>query len=138
MDRPLVVARTQVLDPALTKTLRDVAESTTTGGFVLVFYRAIWAGWLIALMAWIFASTHDTFAQIVLIWLTTGPIAAFGFKHSIAGAIEAFYRVWTGDAGLGSMLMSFEIPALLGNIIGGVVLVALVNHGQAGSRKAPS
>jgi formate/nitrite transporter FocA (FNT family) len=33
------------------------------------------------------------------------------------------------------MLGSFEVPALLGNILGGVVLVALVNHGQAGKSK---
>jgi formate/nitrite transporter FocA (FNT family) len=34
------------------------------------------------------------------------------------------------------MLWSFEVPALLGNIVGGVVLVAIVNHGQAGSKSA--
>ena len=65
-------------------------------------------------------------------------IAAFGFRHSIAGAVEAFYRVWMGDAGLATMLGSFELPALAGNIIGGVVLVALVNHGQAGSKPGSS
>ena len=32
------------------------------------------------------------------------------------------------------MLFGFEVPAILGNVIGGVVLVALVNHGQV--RKA--
>lgn len=130
-----VVARTQVLDPALSKSLHDVAEDATKGGFLIVFYRAIWAGWLVALMAWVLASTQETIAQIALIWLTTAPIAAFGFKHSIAGAVEAFYRIWVGDAGFGEMIGAFEIPALLGNIIGGVVLVALVNHGQAGSGK---
>lgn len=131
-----VVARTQLLDPPLSKTLHDVAANATKWGFLIVFYRAIWAGWLVALMAWMLASTQATIAQIALIWLTTAPIAAFGFKHSIAGATEAFYRVWLGDASFGEMMGSFEIPALLGNIVGGVVLVALVNHGQAGSGKA--
>jgi formate/nitrite transporter FocA (FNT family) len=28
------------------------------------------------------------------------------------------------------MIFSFELPAIVGNIIGGVVLVALLNHGQ--------
>jgi hypothetical protein len=31
------------------------------------------------------------------------------------------------------MLASFELPALAGNIVG-VVLVALIKHGQAGSK----
>jgi formate/nitrite transporter FocA (FNT family) len=130
----LVIAKTNALDPNLDQPLRELTRHATEGGAMLVFYRAIWAGWLVALMAWLLASTRDTLAQIALIWLTTAPIAAFGFRHSIAGAAEAFYRVWIGDLGFGHMLASYELPALAGNIVGGVVLVALVNHGQVGSK----
>ena len=129
-----VIARTRALDPSLDGTLLDVAREGTAGAALLLLYKGIWAGWLVALMAWLLASTRETVAQILLVWLTTAPIAAFGFKHSIAGATEAFYRAWLGDARWGEMLGSFELPALIGNIIGGVVLVALVNHGQAGSK----
>ena len=125
-----VLAHTQVVEPKLIGPLLDVARVSTEGGAQLVFYKGIWAGWLIALMAWLIASTHDTTAQIFFVWLTTAPIAAFGFRHSIAGAIEAFYRAAVGDAPWTQMIFSFEIPAILGNIIGGVVLVALLNHGQ--------
>jgi len=134
----LVIARTRALDPALGGTMLNVAREGTGGGALLVLYKGIWAGWLVALMAWLIASTRETIAQIALVSLTTAPIAAFGFKHSIAGATEAFYRAWLGDASWWQMLGSFELPALVGNIIGGVVLVALVNHGQAGSKpKSP-
>ena len=113
---------------------RDGLNSAGIGGFegdlaghvVIVGY----GGWLVALMAWLVASTHSTFAQIALIWLTTAPIAAFGFRHSIAGAVEAFYRAFTGDAPWGRMLGEFLVPALIGNVVGGVILVALLNHGQ--------
>jgi formate/nitrite transporter FocA (FNT family) len=117
--------------------LLDAARTSTEGGSQLVFYKGIWAGWLIALMAWLIAATRDTTAQIILVWLTTAPIAAFGFRHSIAGAVEAFYRGATGDAPWTQMFFSFEIPAILGNIVGGVVLVALLNHGQV-SKARPS
>ena len=130
-----VVARTETLDPSLRGSLLETAREATKGAALLVFWKAIWAGWLVALMAWVIASTHETIAQIALVWLTTAPIAAFGFKHSIAGATEAFYRAAAGDARLFDMMTSFELPALAGNIIGGVVLVALVNHGQAGAGK---
>jgi len=130
-----VVARTQTLEPALHSSVAETAREATKGTTAVIFLKAIWAGWLVALMAWIIASTHETIAQIALIWLTTAPIAGLGFKHSIAGAAEAFYRVWTGDAPFADMMMRFEIPAILGNIIGGVVLVALVNHGQTGGAK---
>jgi formate/nitrite transporter FocA (FNT family) len=42
--------------------------------------------------------------------------------------------VWAGDISFADMMLRFEIPALIGNIIGGVVLVALLNHGQTGSK----
>jgi formate/nitrite transporter FocA (FNT family) len=131
----LVLARTSMLDAPLHRQLLALAQATTNGGFGLVLYRGIFAGWLIALMAWLIASTHSTGAQVALIWLTTAPIAAFGFRHSIAGATEAFYRAFAGDAGWGRMLGSFEVPSLLGNIIGGVLLVALLNHGQVALSK---
>jgi formate/nitrite transporter FocA (FNT family) len=126
----LVVGHTEVVEPALQTSMLEVARHATSGGVLLVFYKGIWAGWLVALMAWLIGATRDTTAQIALVWLTTAPIAAFGFKHSIAGAVEAFYRAGIGDASWGAMIGSFEVPAILGNIVGGVVLVALVNHGQ--------
>jgi formate/nitrite transporter FocA (FNT family) len=69
----------------------------------------------------------------MLIWLATAPIAAFGFRHSIAGATEVFYLASSSIISFGDALLGFEIPALAGNIVGGVVLVALVNHGQSGA-----
>ena len=132
----LVVAYTQVIDPGLGSPMLDAARAATSGGALLVFYKAIWAGWLVALMAWLIGSTRDTTAQIALVWLATAPIAAFGFKHSIAGAVDAFYRAAIGDASWGAMLGGFEVPAILGNIVGGVVLVALVNHGQVSKARA--
>ena len=125
-----VLAHTQVVEARLLGPLLDASRISTEGGAQLVFYKGIWAGWLIALMAWLVAATRDTTAQIILVWLTTAPIAAFGFRHSIAGAVEAFYRAASGDAPWLQMMFSFEIPAILGNIVGGVVLVALLNHGQ--------
>jgi len=60
-----------MFDPAFAAMLGAVAEKGTTGGFLLVAYRGIFAGWLVA-------STRATGAQTVLVWLTTAPIAAFG------------------------------------------------------------
>ena len=127
----IVLAHTPVVDPKMYASLDHVAMESVSGGFAMVLYKGIWAGWLIAGMAWVIASTRDTLAQIVLIWLTVGPIGAFGFKHSIAGAVEAFYLASAGTISWGTALWQFEVPALIGNILGGVVLVALVNHGQA-------
>jgi formate/nitrite transporter FocA (FNT family) len=125
-----VAARTPLFGDAMQASLSHVAEVATRGGFGLCLYRGIFAGWLVALMAWLLASTRETIAQIVLVWLTTAPIAALGFRHSIAGSVEAFYRAASGEAGWLEMLFGFIVPTVIGNTIGGVALVALLNHAQ--------
>ena len=52
-----------------------------------------------------------------------------GAKTSIVGSSEAFYRVWAASAGWGPMI-SFIVAAVIGNAIGGVMLVAILNYGQ--------
>lgn len=123
-------ARTSIVSTDFQRALLGVASVATEGGFWSVAYKAVYAGWLIALMAWLLGSTRATGAQVMLIWLTTAPIAALGFKHSIAGAVEAFYRAAAGGATYSAMIFQFIVPAVIGNIVGGVLLVALLNHGQ--------
>lgn len=125
-----IIGGTPMLESALQPTMQQLAAESTGGGFGEVFYKAIFGGWLIALLTWLLASTIDTIAQLFLIWVTTAPIAAFHFRHSIAGSVEAFYRAITGTAGWGEMIGGFIVPALIGNAIGGVLLVALFNYAQ--------
>ncbi|HZI73086.1 MAG TPA: formate/nitrite transporter family protein [Gemmatimonadales bacterium] len=131
-----VLARTPVVQPELHPSMLKIATEVSSGGFGQVLYAGVFAGWLIALLSWLLASTHSTPAQIVLIWLCTAPISALHFRHSIAGSVEAFYRAASGGASWGSMLGQFVVPAVIGNAIGGVLLVALLNYGQVAQEKA--
>jgi formate/nitrite transporter FocA (FNT family) len=125
----VALARTRLLQPEVASELLRISRQATEGGFLEIAYAAVFAGWLMALLAWLLASTTSTLAQIVLIWLCTFPISAMHFRHSIVGSIEAFYRALQGDASWGGML-SFVAAAVIGNAVGGVLLVALLNHGQ--------
>jgi formate-nitrite transporter family protein len=133
-----IVALTPMLSESLRPTLIAVAKTGTDGGFWLVALRAIYAGWLIALMAWLIASTWATGAQVLTIRITTAPISALGFRHSVAGSVEAFYRAFEHTGSWREMAGSFIVPAVVGNIIGGFVLVALLNHGQVAADRAGS
>ena len=136
MALALLLAHTPMLEPDLLASMDEVARTATSGGLGEVFYKAIFAGWLVALMAWLVAATESSGAQMALIWLTTAPIAALGFRHSVAGSIEAFYRAARGDATWGAMTGEFIVPAILGNVVGGVLFVALLNHGQVAADRA--
>jgi formate/nitrite transporter FocA (FNT family) len=129
------LARTPMVRPHLHSALTHLASEAVSGGFGHVLYTGIYAGWLIALLAWLLASTRSTGAQLAFIWLCTAPIHALGFKHSIAGSIEAFYLSSAGQTDWGTMLKEFVAPSVLGNAIGGVLLVALLNYGQVASER---
>jgi len=117
-------------DAEVANRMQHIAERATSDGFGLTMLRGIMAGWLIALLTWLIASTHESIAHLALIWLTTAPIAWLDFRHSIVGSVEAFYLVWRGSVSVGSVAGNFIVPAVIGNAIGGIVLVALLNYGQ--------
>jgi formate/nitrite transporter FocA (FNT family) len=126
----VVLAATPMVSAELLPPLDRLAEHAVESGFLATIYKGVFAGWLIALLTWILAATSATGAQIALIWLLTWTIAALGFTHSIVGAVEAFYLATRGLQGWGAMLWDFLLPAVVGNALGGVLLVALLNYGQ--------
>jgi formate/nitrite transporter FocA (FNT family) len=50
--------------------------------------------------------------------------------HVVAGSMEAFMLVWNRIAGAETVLLTFFIPTLLGNIVGGTALFALLAYAQ--------
>jgi formate/nitrite transporter FocA (FNT family) len=99
--------------------------AVTTGQAVL---RGIFAGWLIATLVWMRAAIDS--GHIPLIIVMTYFVALGGFTHIIAGSIEVLFLVTTGVLPWTSWAVHYMMPVLLGNTIGGVSLVAVVNHAQ--------
>ena len=90
--------------------------------------RGVFAGWLIALLVWMRAAIDS--GQIPLIVIITYAVALGGFTHIIAGSIEALFLVMTGALPWAAYATHYMLPVLLGNTLGGVSLVAVVNHAQ--------
>jgi len=97
-------------------------------GFAGVLIKAVFAGWLIALMVWLMPAASS--AKFLVIVAVTWLISVAQFSHVVAGSVEAAFAAMNGAIGWGDYLGSFLIPALIGNSIGGVVFVALLNHAQ--------
>ena len=94
----------------------------------LVLVRAIFAGWLIALMVWLLPAAEA--ARVWIIIIITYVIGLGGFNHIIAGSTTMFFLVVTHAMSFGAYMIKFFLPTLAGNIIGGVSLVAALNHAQ--------
>jgi formate/nitrite transporter FocA (FNT family) len=131
----LALALTPMVGPELHAPLSELSRAAMEGGPGVVFYKAIFAGWLIALMAWLVAATHSTVAQLLFIWLTTAPIAALGFRHSVAGSVEVLYLAARGGTGWLEAIGAFILPAVLGNVVGGGIIVGLLNHSQVAAER---
>lgn len=93
-----------------------------------MFAKGIGAGWIIAALVWILASSEGM--QFFVIGLLTYLIALFGFTHVVAGTAEALYGVLTGTTSLGQAFGVFFLPTLAGNIFGGTVLFSVLSYAQ--------
>ena len=124
----LVAALTNIFDPDVRHAFSEMGNKAIEPGFGLILLRGIFAGWLIALMVWLlpFAETARVWVIIILTYL----IGIGYMSHVIAGAVEVFTLAAMGGTSWGAALGGFILPALIGNVIGGVTLVAMLNHAQ--------
>ena len=83
-----------------------------------------------ALGAWLIVATPPSTSQIVSIYIVTFLIGLGGLHHSIAGSVEMFTAFLIGDRFTLPQTARFIALALLGNLIGGSVFVALLNYGH--------
>ncbi len=129
-----MAARPTLFPPEVHAAFTEIGRAALEGAFGTIFLKGVFAGWLIALIVWL--SPEADSGRFWVIVVVSYAIGLGGFSHSIAGSVEVFYLVVTGDATWGQYLGGFLPPALLGNIVGGVGLVAVINHQQvtAGNR----
>jgi formate-nitrite transporter family protein len=123
-----VVGRFVLFEPTIRQAFIDVSREGLVSGFATVLVRGIFAGWLIALTVWLLPAADSSRVSIIII--LTYLIGIGGFNHVIAGSTKMFYLIVTGGATWIEYVASFLIPTLLGNIIGGVSLVAFLGHAQ--------
>jgi formate/nitrite transporter FocA (FNT family) len=121
-------AVTPLFDATAQAAFVELAREATSPPTMVLFVRAIGAGWLIALMVWLLPAAEH--ARLAMIVLPTFLIGLAHLTHSIAGAVEASYLVFSGVA-TWLDYARFVSVAVAGNVIGGVVFVALINHRQA-------
>jgi formate/nitrite transporter FocA (FNT family) len=124
----LVIGKSELFKPDVVQAFGEIGREGLRGGFWLVVLRAIFAGWLIALVVWLLPYAET--ARVWVIIIITYVVGAGGFAHIVAGAVETLFLVVTGQIGWGAFAWDFFLPTLLGNILGGVALVAALNHAQ--------
>ena len=127
----LVLSCGNILGTEVEPALREIAASEYGPPFGTVFVRAIFAGWLVALMVWLLPFAES--ARVTVIILVSYTIGLAHFPHVIAGSAAALYGVFDGSHTVGAFFGEFFVPTLLGNMVGGLLMVAAINYGQVSS-----
>ena len=124
----LIVAHTGLFEADVRQAFAEMGHKAVAPGSAIVLLRGVFAGWLIALMVWLlpYAETARVWVIILISYL----VGLGNFSHIIAGGVETFTVSALGEESWLTVLSSFVLPALIGNIIGGVTLVATLNHAQ--------
>jgi formate/nitrite transporter FocA (FNT family) len=119
---------TPVLPPELLHGMQDISRVLLGLSWWDMAFKGVSSGFLIAAMVWMIPSAES--AKFAVITLMTYLIAIGGFTHIVAGSVEASMLVLAGDWEWWRMLGQFFVPVLLGNMVGGTALFALISYAQ--------
>lgn len=103
---------------------RKAAEASGTAALL----DGIPAGFFIAAFVWMLPSSKgfEIFVVALFAWL----IGAGGFTHVVAGSTEMFLLMAHGEMPVADIFALHLLPTLLGNVLGGTGLFALLAYAQ--------
>lgn len=127
----LIVVYSPTFSPHIMQTFADIGHKAIEPDFLTTLARGGFAGWLIALMVWLipYAESEKVWVIIILTYL----VGLGHFSHVIVGSVEVFTLALMQEVSWGSVLATYLLPALIGNILGGVIVVAALNYAQVKS-----
>lgn len=127
-----VLGNSGVFRPEVRRAFEEIGREALSVSFGLALLRGIFAGWLIAFMVWLlpFSEAFRILVIVGITWL----VGLAQLTHVIAGSIEVLYLAVTGVAPVARVVFGYIAPTLIGNIVGGVALVAALNHAQVVSK----
>lgn len=128
-----VFANTAVFRPEVRRAMAEIARESAAVGFGDALLRGIFAGWLIATVVWLLAAADSR--RLAIIAIPTYIVGLAGLTHVIVGSVEVLFLVMTGESTWMHYFAGYFTPAFLGNVIGGVALVSVLNHAQVVSGK---
>ena len=130
-------AKTTILEPAVAETGRNFGEHALSFPWSALFFKGILAGGLVATMVWLAHAARDTTSRFFIVYVIMFLIPAGDLFHCVVGAFEMFYLVFSGPTSLLTVFVDFFVPVVLGNTVGGVFFVTLVNYGMTAEREIP-
>lgn len=107
--------------------LHHYSESKMNQDFGRVFVKGIGANWLVCLGMFMGYTAKDVAGKSIAIWIPIMIFVVLGYEHSIANMFFIPAAIYSGaDITWGQFLSQNLLPATLGNLVGGMLLVGMV------------
>ncbi len=124
-----LMAHTNALSPPMLSAMSKFGVVACLRPMPDIFWSGVIGGWMIAMVAWLVSGSHSITGSVMLIWLLTFVVGLGGFAHCIATSGEILAAVFHGQLVI-MQYLRWLLPAVGGNITGGVLLVTLLEYGQ--------
>jgi formate-nitrite transporter family protein len=135
----LLISRDGVLDHGPASEIIALAEHKIAYSLMTAFVKAIFAGWLMTMLTWLLIAAEGFGPRLAIIWMIGTLIVLGSFNHVVISAAEIFMAMLLGaDITVWEWLSRNFLPALAGNVTGGVVFVTLLNYVQAQYQDRPN
>jgi formate/nitrite transporter FocA (FNT family) len=126
----MLLGETGIFTEGAASAAAGLAQSALATPWNDLFVRGIMAGFIVAGVVWLDYAAKDTMTRFWLVYLAFFSISVGNLNHSVVSGVEVFYLHFAEGAGLVTGIYTLLLPVLLGNIVGGVILVTIVNYFQ--------
>ena len=120
---------TTALRPDFVQALAQLGLEATHHPAATIFWSGVMGGWIIATVAWLVSGSHSITGSVMIIWMLTFVVGLGNFAHCIATSGEILTAILIGKAPW-IAYPAWLLPAVAGNICGGVGMVTLLEYGQ--------
>ncbi|HEV2072163.1 MAG TPA: formate/nitrite transporter family protein [Thermomicrobiales bacterium] len=128
----LLISRNHVISPGPAEEMIALATHSVNYSLWTAFIKALFAGWLMTTLTWLLVAAVGFGPRIAMIWAIGALIVLGQFNHVIISAAEIFIAMLLGaDITFGDWVMRNFLPALAGNIFGGLVFETMLQYIQS-------
>lgn len=131
-----LLAKTGVFNPDSAEAALQIGKHAVELSWADLFWKAVIAGWLVASMVWLIHAASDMTARFLIVYVLMFMIPSADLFHCIIASCEMAYVIFRGAVEW--MEFGRVVSAVvIGNTIGGVLLVAILNFAQVPSKRLP-
>ncbi|KTG09703.1 formate transporter [Haloprofundus marisrubri] len=133
-----VLTWTGVFSPEAATVATDISRHGLETPWWDLFFKAVFAGLIVAGVVWVVYASRDTISRLVVVYMAFLSVPLGGLFHVVVSFTETMYLVFNGELAVLTGLTRFVLPVLLGNTIGGIALVTVVNYFQTSEHRLES